>query len=277
MTRESDRRARAAFRALVMRLAPPGGVVFDFGAGAGLDTKYFAEHGLTVRAYDNDPRMSAFLAHHCHDLIESGRVELETGSYEEFLARGHADEEERRAALVAANFAPLNLIADLPILFARLHSLTAPEGRVVASVLNPFFIWDAKYGWWWRNLPRLWRIGRYALEGADGEIVRRTPADFAAQCSPWFTLERLHRGLPPRGSREAAGFDWPAGRRAAWMPRGCQFIFLVFRRRELPGEGGGTSGAKRGQLAASTPIQSLPARAATSADSARNTVRLQRE
>lgn len=227
--RESDRRARAAFRKLALRLAPPAGIVLDFGAGAGLDARYFAQRGLTVRAFDNDPQMCEFLVRHCHDLIESGRIQLEPGSYEEFLARRGADQ-RRRVDLVAANFAPLNLIADLPALFARFHSLIAPEGKVVASVLNPYFIGDAKYGWWWRNLPQLWRWGRYALAGAQGQIVRRTPADFAAQSAPWFTLERLYRGLPPRDLREADGIDWcGASHAAGWRLCGCRFIFLVFR------------------------------------------------
>lgn len=201
----SDRRARSAFRELVLRLAPPGGGLFDFGAGAGLDARFFAERGLTVRAYDNDPRMCEFLAQHCHDLIERGSITIETGSYPEFLARGRTPG-ARPVDLVTANFAPLNLIADLPALFARFHTLTVPGGRVVASVLDPYYIGDARYGWWWRNLPRLWQLGRYALPGAGGEIVRRSPADFGAQCVPWFTLEGRCR------------------------LRACRFLFLVFRR-----------------------------------------------
>jgi SAM-dependent methyltransferase len=234
--RESDRRARAAFRRLVLRLVPPAGTVLDFGAGAGLDARYFAHRGLAVRAYDNDPRMCEFLARHCHDLIESGSVRVEAGSYEEFLARGRA-EEGQRVDLVAANFAPLNLIADLPSLFARFHARTVPDGKVVASVLNPFFIGDAKYRWWWWNLPRLWQSGRYVVPGALGGIVRRTPADFAAQSAPWFTLERLYRGLPPRDMRDAEGTRWSGdGRAAVWRLCGCRFIFLVFRRRDPSSE-----------------------------------------
>lgn len=229
MARKSDRRARAAFRKLVVRLAPPGGTLLDFGAGSGLDARYFAQRGLMVRAYDNDPRMCEFLAHYCHELIASGSIQLETGSYEAFLGRGAA-EPAQRVDLVVADFAPLNLIADLPALFARLHALTAPEGRVVASVLNPYYIGDARYRWWWRNLPQLWQVGRYAVPGAAGEIVRRSPADFAAQCAPWFALERLFRGLPPRRPDEGAGVEWKGGSRAAGMWLDCRFLFLVFHR-----------------------------------------------
>ncbi len=202
--RQSDRRAREAFRELVLSLAPPGGTLFDFGAGAGLDARYFAERGLTVIAYDNDPRMCGFFAEHCRDLIDSGRVSLETGKYADFLAR-RPPGKDHRADVVVANFAPLNLIADLSPLFARFDTLITPEGRVVASVLSPYYIGDMRYAWWWRNLPRLYRRGRYAVRGASGEIVRRSPADLAAQCAPSFMLEQIFR-------------------------RGSRFMFAVFRR-----------------------------------------------
>lgn len=228
--RDSDRRARAAFRELVLRLVPPGGTLLDFGAGAGLDARYFAERGFTVRAYDTDPRMCAFLAHHCRELIAGGRIELETGSYADFLARARRAGDPGVAA-VTANFAPLNLVRDLPPLFAAFHALTAQRGAILASVLNPYHVGDARYRWWWRNLPRLWRRGCYALPGAQGEIVRRTPADFAAQCAPSFTLERLFTGLPPRSAREAAGNAWPGECRHAWLRlRGSRFMFLLFRK-----------------------------------------------
>lgn len=249
--RESDREARSAFRELALRLVPPGGSVLDFGAGAGLDASWFAEQGLEVRAYDNDPRMCAFLAQYCQEFIAAGRIELQTGSYQDFLA-GPAAGAERRVDLVVANFAPLNLIADLPTLFARFHALTVPGGRVAASVLNPYYIGDVRYRWWWRNLPRLWRLGRYAVQGAGGEIIRRSAADFAAQSAPWFVLERMGRRL--RG----------------------QFMFLTFRR-AAGREAGAISGADRGEAAASVPAPPLPAHEATTADSATRSARWQGE
>ncbi|HEX4266963.1 MAG TPA: methyltransferase domain-containing protein [Steroidobacteraceae bacterium] len=231
--RESDRLARSAFRELVLRLAPPGGALFDFGAGPGLDSKYFAEQGLRVRAYDNDPKMSAFFAHYCHDFVASGRISLETGDYAEFLARP-PECADRRVDLVTANFAPLNLVADLGALFARFHALTTPDGKVVASVLSPYYIGDMRYGWWWRNLPRLRRLGQYSLRGAHGQIVRRSPADLAAQCAPTFVLERVFTGLPPGNGRGTAGIAWPARNRGAWLHlSNSRFMFVVFRKSGL--------------------------------------------
>ena len=84
---ESDRRAREAFQSLALSHVPPGGTIFDFGAGAGIDARFFAERGLLVRVYDNDFRMRRYLTQTCRDLIDAGRVVPETGEYSDFLAR----------------------------------------------------------------------------------------------------------------------------------------------------------------------------------------------
>src|SRR6185437_13155659 len=133
---EPDRSARAAFRHLVLDLAPSGAALFDFGAGPGMDARFFAERGFTIEAYDVDPRMREFFAEHCRDLMDSGRVRLDGRAYRDFLTRGPA-ESGRRADLVISNFAPLNLVDDLRGLFAAFHGLTGPAGKVLASVLNP--------------------------------------------------------------------------------------------------------------------------------------------
>jgi hypothetical protein len=70
---EPDRRARSAFQDLVLRIAPPGAALFDFGAGPGIDVLFFAECGFAVEAYDVNPKMRESFAAHCRDLIESGR------------------------------------------------------------------------------------------------------------------------------------------------------------------------------------------------------------
>jgi SAM-dependent methyltransferase len=238
---ESDRRARAAFQDLVLRLAPPGGALFEFGSGTGMDARFYAEHGLTVAAYDVDPEMCEFFAAHCRNLIDSGRVSLDRGEYRDFL-------DSRSAGgigsidLVTSNFAPLNLIANLRELFAKFHALTRPGGRVLASVLSPYFLGDLKYAWWWRNSLRLWRDGHYAVPGAQVPIVRRRLADFAAQSAPYFTLKRIYRGLPASTRRDAEGIDVSAGARcAALRMSSCQFMFLLFDRQPLRAADGNRS------------------------------------
>ncbi|HEY3785322.1 MAG TPA: methyltransferase domain-containing protein [Steroidobacteraceae bacterium] len=211
--RKSDRRTREAFQRVALGLAPPGGRLFDFGAGTGTDARLYAEHGLTVTAYDVDPEMRAFFAEYCRDFMASGQVSLQGGTYREFLVRpaaspGPADRANPAGAdLVTANFAPLNLVEDLPELFAKFHALTAPGGRVLASVLSPYFIGDLRYRWWWRNLPRLWRAGHYAVHGHHGPIIRRRLASCAAQALPYFTLQRVFPALSRMTKHGGAGFD----------------------------------------------------------------------
>jgi SAM-dependent methyltransferase len=228
---DSDRRTRSAFQKLVLSIAPPSGTLFDFGAGTGMDARFYAEHGLTVAAYDVDPNMCEYFSEYCRDIIEAGRVTLYGGSYREFLARKSLDD-GRGVDLITSNFAPLNLIGDLPELFAKFHALTGPDGKVLVSVLSPYFVGDMRYGWWWRNLLRLWRDGHYSVQGAQAPIVRRRLGNFAAQSEPYFTLKLVFRGLPSYGTRDAAPIDVSGGAGCAGLRvSGCQFMFLLFEKR----------------------------------------------
>ncbi len=196
-----------------------------------MDARFYAEHGLTVAAYDVDPNMCEYFAEFCRDFIEAGRVTLERGLYREFLA-GKSLEVGPGVDLVTANFAPLNLIDDLQELFAKFHELTGPGGRVLASVLSPYFVGDMKYGWWWRNSLRLWRDGHYSVQGAQAPIVRRRLANFAEQSEPYFALKRVFRGLPASEKRDATYIDVSEGAGCAGLRvSGCQFVFLLFEKR----------------------------------------------
>jgi SAM-dependent methyltransferase len=229
----SDRRARAAFQDLVLKLAPPGAAVFDFGAGPGLDARCYAEHGLSVTAYDVDPKMREFFAAHCRESIAAGQVVLCDGSYREFMTATHAG---RAADLVTSNFAPLNLVPDLNELFAKFHALTRPDAHVLASVLNPYWIRDLKCTWWWRNLLHLWREGYYRMPGPLAPIDRRRLASYASESAPYFRLERVFPGAPLRRKGDNAGIDIGSGPRQAWWHlTGCQFMFLLFRRQNALG------------------------------------------
>lgn len=226
--READRLARTAFQDLLLRIAPGQAMVYDFGAGPGIDARFYAQHGFEVAAYDVAPEMCEFFSSHCRDLIDAGRVRLERGTYQEFLSRDAVDG-SRRADVVTSNFAPLSLVGDLKPLFAKFHALTGPEGKVLASVLNPYWRGDLKYGWWWRNVLRLRRDGHYSVPGAQAPIVRRRLAEFDSQSAPYFKLQRVYRGLPPRNEADANGIDLSRGDRYAWMHiTSSQFLFLLF-------------------------------------------------
>jgi SAM-dependent methyltransferase len=222
---ESDRRARSAFQQLVLSIAPAGAALYDFGAGTGIDARFYAEHGFTVGAYDVDPAMREHFAIACRALIEAGRISLDAGSYPQFLSCSTLNG-GRRVGLITSNFAPLNLIADLARLFEKFHALILADGRVLVSVLNPYFVGDMRYAWWWRNALRLWRVGHYSVAGAQAPIVRRRPADFARQSAPWFALTRVFPGLP-------------SGRRSLLRLVTCRFMFLLFEKRDVGQSGPG--------------------------------------
>jgi SAM-dependent methyltransferase len=228
---EADRRARSAFRDLVLRIAPPPATLFDFGAGPGLDARFFAEHGHTVHAYDANPKMREYFATSCRDLIDAGRITLHSGSYREFLD-GKTRSLDGLADMVISNFAPLSLVMDLNELFAKLHALTRPNGKVLASVLNPCFIGDMRFPWWWRRVPRLWRDGHYFLPSPEGTVARRRRADFASLSRPYFDLVHVFRGLPDHAAQRSSGLNAAPGGRYAWLHMATsRFIFLLFEKR----------------------------------------------
>jgi SAM-dependent methyltransferase len=215
----SDRRYRRAFQSLALRLTAPGEALFDFGSGPGIDARFYAEHGRRVSAYDIDPRMNEYLTGHCRDFIMTGSVRLQQGSYREFLSRA-APADVWCAALITANFAPLNLIDDLSELFAKFAALATPAGAVLASVLSPYFAGDLRYPWWWRNAAGLLRHGRYAVPGAQALIWRRRLADYARECAPYFHLEKVFAGTDSR----------PCTRPVCLQLTTCRFMFLLFRK-----------------------------------------------
>jgi hypothetical protein len=185
-----------------------------------------------LRAYDVDPEMRGYFSVHCRDFIQAGQVTLDSGTYQDFLTRKTVDEEP--VALVTSNFAPLNLIDDLPGLFARFHSLTEPSGKVLASVLSPYYIGDMKYGWWWQNSRRLWRDGHFSVPGHQAPIVRRRLASYADQGAPYFTLTRVFPGQLPHRDGHANGADVSRGSGNAWLRlTTCRFMFLLFEKRGL--------------------------------------------
>jgi SAM-dependent methyltransferase len=218
---ESDRRTRSAFRALVLSIAPPRAKLFDFGAGPGIDARFFAERGFTIDAYDVDPRMRAFFSDHCRDLIDSGRVTLDGSAYRDFLTRTATDN-SCRADLVISNFAPLNLVDDLHELFGKFNTLTAPKGRIFASVLSPWFTGDMRSRSWWRDAPRLWRDGQVFLPGPQAPHYRRLLRHFRTASAPHFRLSRIFH---------SNGIDRQRDGRFAWLhTAGCRYVFLLFEK-----------------------------------------------
>jgi SAM-dependent methyltransferase len=229
-SQESDRRVRSAFQDVVLSTAAPGAALFDFGAGPGIDARFFAERGFTVAAYDVDPRMRESFAEHCRDLIDSGRVRLDSSGYREFVT-GRAADAGRSADLVISNFAPLNLVDDLPELFAKFAALTGPNGKVLASVLNPYFVGDMKLRWWWRSLGHLWRAGHFFMPGPQAPHHRRRLANFRDLGLPHFRLVRVFRGQPAAGPQRSNGIEFGSGGWYVWLRLlKSRYMFLLFEK-----------------------------------------------
>ncbi len=223
--RRSDRLARDAFRDTALQLTRPGERILDFGCGPGIDVGFYVGHGRTVVGYDNDARMTDAFERLCAHELSEGHASVLAGPYESFLNRHVAAlRAESLFTLIASNFAPLNLIDDLAPLFRSFASLLAPNGKVLASVLNPTYPRDLRYGWWWRNCLDHLRYGEFAVPGAAGNIWRRSPQRFAEPASPALRLEAVLRGLPPTGRQplETAG---SLGRLSS------RYLFLLFGHR----------------------------------------------
>ncbi len=165
------------------------------------------------------------------NFIDAGRIILHRGSYREFLDRTHT------APAVAPIWSSRisRRSAWLPICASCLQNFTRsrPNGKVLASVLNPYFIGDMRFPWWWRRVPRLWRDGHYSLPSPEGQVARRRLAEFAALSSPYFRLTRVFRGLPESGSQAPRGVDASrVGLRAWFSLATSRFTFLLFEKRE---------------------------------------------
>jgi SAM-dependent methyltransferase len=222
------RQERHVFQQMALAFAPEGSNIFDFGSGPGLDAKFYAQHGRNVDAYDQEPGMCEYFARYCDEQIREGRVRQRTGTYEEFLCTG----EGAWADLITANFAPLNLVANLPALFKRFHEISRTGARVVVSVLNPLCISDCRYWWWWKNLGALVRRGEYYVEGAQGPIFRRSSRRMAEQAMPYFRLVGITANTP-RALRDLCSSNAGLRQIGSGAVVVSRYVLLVFERIEI--------------------------------------------
>jgi SAM-dependent methyltransferase len=174
---------RDRFQELALSLLPPGASVLDFGAGTGIDAKVYAAKGHPTYVYEPSEANSGYLALHCREEIERQAIAAVSSPLD---CRVHA---------VTANFAVLNHIPDQDALFEQLSRVVRPGGFVLASMLNPYYLADARYAWWRANLLHLLRRGHYAVD-SESRIHRFAPRVVARAAMPHFQLERvLPRGL----------------------------------------------------------------------------------
>jgi hypothetical protein len=192
-----DRQVRGRFQEMALEFLPPGVDVLDFGAGTGIDAKLYAARGHLTFVYEPSQAMRDCLARYCRDEIACNTIIPVTRPL------------TRKVHAITANFAVLNHILDHRLLFEEFSSVVGRGGFFLASMLSPLYLGDARYRWWWANMPKLARSGRYPSPG-ESRIHRFAPSAMTRSAAPYFRLERL----TPRGSGLATHL----------------YMFLLFRR-----------------------------------------------
>jgi SAM-dependent methyltransferase len=183
LTSPRDRVVRERFQKMVLGLLPKAADVLDFGAGTGIDAKDYAANGHQTFVYEPSAAMRDYLAQHCRDEIAQKAIVTVSSPL------------TCRVQAVTANFAVLNHFDDHRQLFEELSQVVRPGGFVLASMLNPYYLGDVRYGWWRSNIMNLLRRGHYAI-ASESRIHRFAPRVVAQAAAPYFRLERLlPRGL----------------------------------------------------------------------------------
>jgi Methylase involved in ubiquinone/menaquinone biosynthesis len=197
LTSPRDQVVRDRFQKMALDLLPAGADVLDFGAGTGIDAKAYAASGHPTFVYEPAEAMREYLVQYCRDEIARGTL------------IAVASPLTCKVQAVTANFAVLNHFADHALLFEELSRVVHQGGFVLANMLNPYYLGDARYGWWRANVMNLVRRGHYAI-ASESSIHRFVPRVVARAAAPYFRLERLI----PRG------FGWATD----------LYMFLLFRR-----------------------------------------------
>ena len=192
-----DQAVRDQFQKMALNFLPDGEDVLDFGAGTGIDAKVFAVNGHRTFVYEPSEAMCGCLTRYCHDEIACRSVITVPSP---LACKVHA---------VTADFAVLNHFESHAQLFEEFARVVCHGGFVLTSLLNPYYIGDARYNWWRANLVNLLMHGHYAI-ASESCIHRFTPRAVAQAAAPYFRLERL----TPRGLGLATHL----------------YMFLLFRR-----------------------------------------------
>ena len=194
---QQDRAVRDAFQSMALDLLPAGADILDFGAGTGIDAKVYAAKGHPTFVYEPSPAMHDCLMQHCRDEIACNTIVPVTRPF------------ARKVQAITANFAVLNHVVNHRSLFEEFSRAIDRGGFVLASMLSPYHLGDARHRWWWANQPNLVRKGCYPSPG-ESRIHRFAPHAVARAAAPHFRLERL----VPRGFGLASRL----------------YMFLLFRR-----------------------------------------------
>lgn len=181
LTSSRDRQVRDRFQKMVLGLLPAAADILDFGAGTGIDARDYAARGHQTFVYEPSQAMRDYLAQYCRDEIAKKTIVTVPSPL------------DCRVQAVTANFAVLNHLADHVLLFEQLSHVVHRGGFVLASMLNPYYLGDARYRWWRANLLNLVRRGQYGIS-SESHIHRFAPRVVERAAAPYFRLERLTPG-----------------------------------------------------------------------------------
>lgn len=180
-TSQRDLQLRDRFQRMTLELLPTEAEMLDFGAGTGIDAKFYAAHGHPTFVYEPSQAMHDYLIRYCRDEIARDSIISVTRPL------------TRKVQAITANFAVLNHIVDHRSLFEEFSRVIDRGGFVLASMLSPYHLGDARYRWWWTNLLNLVQKGCYPSPG-ESRIHRFAPKAVARAAAPYFRLERLIPG-----------------------------------------------------------------------------------
>jgi SAM-dependent methyltransferase len=184
---------RAAVRAALLQVFPPGGHILEVGGGTGEDAAFLAARGFDMLLTDPAPGM---VSQAKSKLAPFGaRAEIVAGEDLELFATRYLSKGGERFDGVFSNFAPLNCVADLEPVTRGLVQLLKPgaaamlvlfgtccPGEIVTEVL--------------RGRPGL-ALRRFKRGEAQARLARHEFAvryhrriELERVLAPWFVLER---------------------------------------------------------------------------------------
>ncbi|MGH7502898.1 MAG: class I SAM-dependent methyltransferase [Longimicrobiales bacterium] len=185
---------RRRFLDLVRSHVAPPGPILDFGCGTGIDARHYACTGYTVLAYDPSVAMLEPLRRRCAGAIRASRVIAVSGSAADCLDAARA---LAPFGGITSNFSALNHVDEPEPLLAAFGDLLKPGGRMILSLLNPWYWPDMKSGWWWR--ARMGSVGRsgFVVDLGQNRTVRHDPARIGRRAGLRRVVLRgaLHKGI----------------------------------------------------------------------------------